>query len=78
MLFGVHLQEQSKPLGRGWRGPSGGRSMPAGIYDRSLLKAGHRVPGPAIVCQMDTTTLILPGHTGEIDRIGNILIRPNT
>jgi N-methylhydantoinase A len=55
-----------------------GRSMPAGIYDRSLLKAGHRVPGPAIVCQMDTTTLILPGHTGEIDRIGNILIRPNT
>jgi N-methylhydantoinase A len=54
-----------------------GRSLPAVIYDRRLLKAGHRVPGPAIVCQMDTTTLILPGHTGEIDRIGNILIRPN-
>jgi N-methylhydantoinase A len=27
--------------------------------------------------QMDTTTLILPGHTGEVDAVGNILIRPN-
>jgi N-methylhydantoinase A len=26
---------------------------------------------------MDTTTLILPGHTGEVDAVGNILIRPN-
>lgn len=54
-----------------------GRWVAAVVYDRSQLKAGHRVPGPAIVCQMDTTTLILPGHTGEIDRIGNILIRPD-
>jgi N-methylhydantoinase A len=41
------------------------------------LAAGNRVAGPAIVCQMDTTTLILPGHTGEIDHAGNILIRPD-
>ncbi len=54
-----------------------GREHPAGIYDRTKLKAGHRVPGPAVVCQMDTTTLILPGHTGEVDAVGNILIRPN-
>ncbi len=40
------------------------------------LRAGHRVPGPAIVTQMDTTTLILPGHAGEVDAYGNILIRP--
>jgi hypothetical protein len=25
---------------------------------------------------MDTTTLILPGHAGEVDAFGNILIRP--
>ena len=49
----------------------------ASVYDRTKLKAGHRVPGPAIVCQMDTTTLVLPGHTGEVDAVGNILIRPN-
>lgn len=53
-----------------------GQWLAAGVHDRSHLKAGHRIDGPAVVCQMDTTTLILPGHTGEIDRIGNILIRP--
>jgi hypothetical protein len=26
---------------------------------------------------MDTTSLILPGHTGTIDAVGNILIRPD-
>jgi len=25
---------------------------------------------------MDSTTLILPGHAGEVDEIGNIIIRP--
>lgn len=55
-----------------------GRWCDAAIYDRSKLKAGHRIAGPAIVCQMDTTTLILPGHHGDIDAVGNILIRPDT
>jgi N-methylhydantoinase A len=54
-----------------------GQRLSARIYDRARLAAGNRVAGPAIVCQMDTTTLILPGHTGEIDRVGNILIRPD-
>jgi len=54
-----------------------GRDQPAKIYDRSKLLAGNRIPGPAIVIQMDATTLILPGHTGEVDAVGNILIRPN-
>jgi len=53
-----------------------GQDRPAKIYDRALLQAGNRVPGPAIVTEMDSTTLILPGHEGEIDAVGNILIRP--
>jgi N-methylhydantoinase A len=48
----------------------------ARVYDRQKLAAGHRIAGPAIVMQMDTTTLILPGHVGEVDAIGTILIRP--
>jgi len=48
----------------------------AKLYARAGLRAGHRVRGPAIVTQMDTTTLILPGHVGEVDAFGNILIRP--
>ncbi len=47
------------------------------IYDRSKLKAGNRIAGPAIVVEMDSTTLILPGHSGEVDKLGNILIRPD-
>lgn len=54
-----------------------GADHPARIYDRARLRAGDRIPGPAIVCQMDTTTLILPGHSGEVDAVANILIRPN-
>jgi N-methylhydantoinase A len=48
----------------------------ARIYERSKLSAGNQLAGPAVVMQMDTTTLILPGHVGEVDAVGNILIRP--
>ncbi len=54
-----------------------GAEHAASIYDRARLTTGNCIPGPAVVCQMDTTTLILPGHTGQIDAVGNILIRPN-
>jgi len=43
-------------------------------YDRSLLKAGNRIAGPAIVTQYDSTTVIPPGITAHIDRFGNIVI----
>ncbi|HIF09632.1 MAG TPA: hydantoinase/oxoprolinase family protein [Sneathiellales bacterium] len=46
------------------------------IYDRGKLLDGNMVAGPAIVTEMDSTTLILPEHAGEVDRLGNILISP--
>ncbi|MFP6735230.1 MAG: hydantoinase/oxoprolinase family protein [Rhodospirillales bacterium] len=54
----------------------GGKDYPAEIYDRAKLKSGDRVTGPAIITEMDSTTLILPDHTGQVDQVGNILIRP--
>jgi N-methylhydantoinase A len=54
-----------------------GEDMEATIYDRALLKSGNAIEGPAIVVEMDSTTVILPGHTGAVDTFGNILIRPN-
>lgn len=54
-----------------------GKECKAVIYERGKLGCGNRVPGPAIVTQADSTTLILPAHTGELDGAGNILIRPN-
>jgi N-methylhydantoinase A len=53
-----------------------GKHVEAKIYDRTRLRKGNRISGPAIVAQMDATTLILPGHAGEVDAAGNILIRP--
>jgi len=45
-------------------------------YDRTLLRAGDLLPGPAIVTEMDSTTLILPGHVATVDRCGSLLICP--
>ena len=53
-----------------------GREHDADILDRAQLKAKDKITGPAIVTEMDSTTLILPGHAGEIDSVGNLLIRP--
>ena len=52
-----------------------GQHHDAIIFDRALLRAGDRVSGPAIVTEMDSTTLVLPGCTGEVDPVGNMLIR---
>ncbi len=46
------------------------------LYDRARLRAGNRIPGPAIVTEMDSTTVVLAGHVAEVDSWGNILIRP--
>ena len=53
-----------------------GAHYAATVYDRDALRAGNVVAGPAIITQIDSTTLVLPEHEGEIDRFGNILIRP--
>jgi len=55
-----------------------GRDQKAKIYDRARLKSGDRISGPAVVTEMDSTTLLLPDHVGEVDHVGNILIRPAT
>ena len=53
---------------------SGWRVCP--IYERSLLSAGASFDGPAIVPEFDSTTVVLPGYTAEMDRYFNILINP--
>ena len=48
----------------------------AAIYDRGKLGVGTVITGPAIVSEMDSTTLILPGHAATVDKVGNLLINP--
>ncbi len=45
------------------------------LYDRARLSIGAQIVGPAILTQLDATTTILPGQTGEMDRFGNLMIR---
>ncbi|KAB8225776.1 Hydantoinase/oxoprolinase-domain-containing protein [Aspergillus novoparasiticus] len=55
-----------------------GKTLEATLWDREKISyQGVRVQGPCIITEMDSNTLILPGCYGEIDAIGNILIRPN-
>ena len=45
------------------------------VYDRLLLPVGCVVAGPAVLEQPDTTIILEPGQSGEVDRFGNLLIR---
>jgi N-methylhydantoinase A len=54
-----------------------GKDCVATVYDRAQLRAGNRIAGPAIVMEMDSTTVILPKHHGRVDAFGNILIYPD-
>lgn len=53
-----------------------GREQASAIYDRAKLRQGDTIPGPAIVVEMDSTTLIESGCVATVDRVGNILINP--
>ena len=53
-----------------------GREQTGAIYDRAKLRAGDVIPGPAIVCEMDSTTLIEAECVATVDHCGNILIQP--
>ena len=46
------------------------------IYDRDLLASGSGIEGPAILEGMDSTVLINPGWTGQIDGYGNCIMQP--
>jgi N-methylhydantoinase A len=45
------------------------------IYERARLSVGGQIAGPAIVEQLDTTTVIPPAHYAVVDHSGNLLIR---
>lgn len=44
------------------------------IYDRARLHPGARFEGPAIVEQMDTTTIVLPGMTARVEPHLNLVL----
>ena len=45
------------------------------VYNRDLFEPGHKISGPAIVEQLDTTTVIQPEQEASVDEYRNIIIK---
>jgi len=54
--------------------PEAGGLVRCPVYNRGELRAGNRIAGPAIVEQMDATTLVLPGMAGRVERYLNLIL----
>jgi N-methylhydantoinase A len=48
--------------------------LAAKIYDRSKLKPGDRIQGPAVIQQFDSTTILLTGQSLDMDPFGTLVI----
>jgi N-methylhydantoinase A len=53
-----------------------GRREMTHIYDRAKLRAGYRIPGPAIVTEYSATSLIPADWACRVDRNGNLILEP--
>ncbi|GJD52107.1 Acetophenone carboxylase gamma subunit [Methylobacterium crusticola] len=55
----------------------GGAWHEAAVYARLSLPVGAEIPGPAILEQPDATTVVDPGLTARVDRLGNVVVTRN-
>jgi N-methylhydantoinase A len=51
-----------------------GRWQTARVFDRGKLPRDARIPGPAVIQQIDATTVVEPGTTAVVDAVGNLRI----
>jgi N-methylhydantoinase A/oxoprolinase/acetone carboxylase beta subunit len=57
-----------------WFSETGGfTSCP--LLDRARLCWGNVVPGPAVIEELDATTLVHPGYQAAVDQYGNLVLR---
>ncbi|MBM3789685.1 MAG: hypothetical protein FJW35_04950 [Acidobacteria bacterium] len=52
----------------------GHRPMRSRVYERARLRAGMKIPGPALVFEYSATTAIPPGADCRVDRFRNLEI----
>jgi N-methylhydantoinase A len=53
----------------------GKESVNAILYERERLEIGAAVSGPAIIEQLDATTVLPPGWSGRVDGYRNLILR---
>ena len=51
-----------------------GHWIPAGFFDRSRLRTGNRIRGPAVISEYGATTFVPPGWRGRVDGYGNLVL----
>jgi N-methylhydantoinase A/oxoprolinase/acetone carboxylase beta subunit len=44
------------------------------VFDRDRLRGGNVIEGPAIVAQLDSTTLVAPEWRALVDKRGNLIM----
>jgi len=52
-----------------------GAEHAAPVFDREALRAGDRIPGPALVRESNATTVIEPGWTAEVTPLNHMVLR---
>jgi len=61
-----HERRRAYFSGRGW--------VDCPIIEREALGMGAELVGPAVVEQLDSTTVVLPGQRAHVDRFGNLIV----
>ena len=56
--------------------PESGRHVPTPVYDRYALRPGDTFTGPAIVEEKESTLVVGPGASLNIDEYGSLIVRP--
>lgn len=55
-----------------------GRWRRAALFERSRLRAGDRIDGPAVIVELSATTYVPSGWRSAVDAFGNLLLTPKT
>ena len=55
-----------------------GSALKTPVYLRDHLLCGQEIMGPAIIEQMDSTTVVFPKYQAATDRYGNLLIQTSS
>jgi N-methylhydantoinase A len=48
--------------------------VPTALYQRERLEPGNIVVGPAVIFQLDTTTVVPPGWAATVDGRQNLIV----
>lgn len=54
--------------------PQLGKTVSVPVFDRAELKPGARMPGPCVIAEAETTTVVTKGFEAMIDGIGAIVL----